>query len=158
MVSQPSSRKTFLQDANPAQEWITRWISAIALLDFWRHTAQAAALDSVLRLAMIGKGILGTYALPDWSLGIDQDNRLVLCVDRLDEPCWQLGARQTKSERQATSNAGTAQRLERVRAACTPPCPWFHGDTTEWTSGAGPTPDGLRDCKRHRLLPATLKR
>jgi hypothetical protein len=158
LVCQPSSRKTFVPDANPAQEWMTRWISAIALLDFWRHTAQAAALDSAPRLAMIGKGILGTRALPDWSLGIDQDNRLVLCVDRLDKPCWEAAARQTKSERQAISNAGAAHRLEQLRSACAPPCIWFHGDTSEWTSGAGPMPDGLRDGKRHRLLAGTPKR
>ncbi|MEO6321252.1 MAG: hypothetical protein ABIR56_11265 [Polaromonas sp.] len=158
LVGQPSSRKTFLPDANPAQEWITRWINAIALLDFWRHTAQAAALDSAPRLAMIGKGILGTRALPDWSLGIDQDDRLVLCVERLDKPCWRLAARQSKSERQAASRAGAAHRLEQLHSACAPPCLWFHGDTTEWSSGAGPMPDGLRDGKRHRLLAGTPKR
>jgi hypothetical protein len=155
----PSSRrKTFLPDADTAQEWMTRWISAIALLDFWRHTAQAAALDSAPCLARMGKGILGTRALPDWSLGIDQDNRLVLCVERIDKPCWRLAARQSKSERQATSRAGVAHRLEQLRSACAPPCLWFHGDTAEWSSGAGPVPDGLHDGKRHRLLAGTAKR
>lgn len=157
LVGQPSRRKTFLPNANSAQEWMTRWISAIALLGFWRHTAEAAALDSAPRLAMIGKGILGTRALPDWSLGISQDNRLVLCVDHSDKPCWQAAARQTKSERQATSNACATHRFEQLRSACAPPCIWFHGDTAEWTSGAGAMPDELRDCKRHRLLAGTQK-
>lgn len=158
LAGQPTRRSTFLPQADTAQEWMTRWISAIALLDFWRHTAQAAALDSAPCLAMMGKGILGTRALPDWSLGIDQDNRLVLCVERLDKPCWRLAARQSKSERQATSRAGVAHRLEQLRSACAPPCLWFHGDTAEWSSGAGPVPDGLRDGKRHRLLAGTAKR
>lgn len=156
-VGQPSRRKTFLPHVNTAQEWMTRWISAIALMDFWHPAAEAAALDSAPRLAMIGKGILGTRALPDWSLGISQDNRLVLCVEHSDRPCWQVAARQAKGERQARSSACNAQRLERVRAACAPPCLWFHGDTAEWASSPGPLPDELLGGKRHRLLPATLK-
>ena len=158
LAGQFTRRRTFLPQADTAQEWMTRWISAIALLDFWRHTAQAAALDSAPCLAMMGKGILGTRALPDWSLGIAQEGRLVLCVDRLDKPCWRLAARQTKSERQAANRAGAAHRLEQLHSACAPPCLWFHGDTTEWTSGAGPMPDGLGDGKRHRLLAGPPKR
>ena len=157
LAGQSTRRRTFLPQADTAQEWMTRWISAIALLDFWRHTAQAAALDIAPRLAMIGKGILGTRALPDWSLGIDQDNRLVLCVDRLDKPCWRLAVRLSKRERQATSNACAAHRVEQLRITCAAHCIWFHGDTTEWTSGAGAIPEEVRNCKRHRLLPATLK-
>ena len=143
--------------ANAAQEWIARWVSAIGLVTYWLPAAQTAALDSAPSLAMIGKGLSGARALPDWSLGISQNDRLVLCVERSGDPCWRATARLDKSERQARSRACAAQRLERVRAACTPPCLWFHGDTAEWTSSPGPLPAELPDGKRHRLLPATLK-
>lgn len=66
--------------ANAAEEWIARWVSAIGLVAFWCPAAQTAARDSAPSLAMIGKGISGGRALPDWSLGINQDKRLVLGV------------------------------------------------------------------------------
>jgi hypothetical protein len=144
-------------DANAAQEWIARWVSAIRLLTFWRPAAQTAKRDCSPCLAMIGKGISGARALPDWSLGISLDNRLVLCVERSGDPCWQAASRLDKSERQARSRTGATQRLERGRAACAAPCLWFHGDTCEWTSGPGPLPAELPDSKRHRLLPAAFK-
>jgi len=149
--------KSSQANANAAQEWIARWVSAIGLVAFWRPAAQTAALDSAPSLAMIGKGLSGARALPDWSLGISQNDRLVLCVERSGDPCWRATARLDKSERQARSRACAAQRLERVRAACTPPCLWFHDDTAEWTSGPGPLPAELPNGKKHRLLPATLK-
>ena len=144
-------------DANAAQEWIARWVSAIGLVDFWRSAAQTAALDSAPGMVMIGKDLTGARALTDWSLGINQDNRLVLCVARSGSPCWRAASRLDKSERRARSRVGAAQRLERVHAACAAPCLWFHGDTCEWTSGPGPLPAKLPDSKNHRLLPAACK-
>ncbi len=157
LVDQRTRNKSGLAGANAVQEWIARWVSAIGLVAFWRNAAQKAALDSAPSLAMIGKGISGARALPDWSLGISRDEQLVLCVEHSGSPCWRAAERLDKIERQARSSACAAQRLERVRAACTPPCLWFHGDTAEWSSGAGPVLDGLHDGKRHRLLPARLK-
>lgn len=148
--------KSGLAGASAAQEWIARWVSAIGLVDIWRPATQTAALDSAPCLAMIGKGLSGAPCQIGARASAETTGWWFASTIQKTS-CWRTIARLDKSARQARSRTGVSQRLEHVRAACAPPCLWFHGDTCGWTSGPGPLPAKLPDAKKHRLLPAACK-
>lgn len=155
LMDRRKRRPSFLPQANTAQEWLTRWVSALGLIAFWPHALKVAAGDMAPSLAMIGKGLSGTRTLPDWSLGISRDDRLVLCVDRSHKPDWKTAPRLDRSERQAKFKTWCQSRLADARVTCSQACIWYHGPTMEWFSGPGPIPVELTDCKRYRMLPAS---
>lgn len=155
LIDRRKKRPSFLPQANNAQEWITRWVSALGLIAFWRHTLEVAASDRAPCLAMIGKGLSGTRTLPDWSLGISGNDRLVLCVDRSIKPDWKATPRLDRSERRARFRIWCQNRLADARVTCGQACIWYHANSMEWVSGPGPIPVELADCKRHRMLPAS---
>ena len=139
-----------------AREWVVRWVSALGLQAHWQHSLALSGQASSPAIAVIGRGIAEARPMPQWSLGVTREARLVLCADRAIGPGWQAACRHSRDERRRHHDDVFQSRIARMRALCQQPCLWYHHETLEWTSGPGPEPVQPGDCKKHRMLPASL--
>lgn len=157
LTGQYESKQKFLLKSSDPREWIARWLNASSLISLW----QAATLESdhvnTYKQVMWGRGVLGEYIIQEWSSGIDRDGHLMLCIERRVGPCFISEVRPDKKERTSRFHDLLHQRFNRVSTACIPYCLWYHSANCEWSSGPGPIPKDLSDCKRHRMLPVRLK-
>ena len=133
-----------------------RWVSALGPQTHWQVSVGLAGQDNSSRIAMVGRGTAAVRQMPAWSLGITREARLVLCADRAVGPGWQAAYRLGREERRRRHDDARQGRMARVQALCRQPCLWYHSDTLTWPSGPGPEPVAPSDCKKHRLLPASL--
>ena len=116
-----------------AREWVVRWVSALGLQAHWQRSLALAGQANSPAIALIGMGIAEARQMPQWSLGVTREARLVLCADRTMGPGWQAGCRRGREERRRRHDEAFQSRIARVRAVCQQPCLWYHGDALEWT-------------------------
>lgn len=142
-----------LSNSETAQEWIVRWLNVESLFSLWQVATTQTADINFPKYVIWGKGVLGRGSSPDCSIGLTEDGRLLLCIDRQTGPMWVAATRKDKSERQERFQAQLIQRFSQVQSTCVQSCIWYHSSTTEWCAGPGPVPTNLADCRRHHLFP-----
>ena len=80
----PLQRKARETDLCSVHLWLVRWIGAEGLLAFWRAVRGAAFEHKPPGLAVAARQLSLTRQEPKWSLGINANQELLLCIDRAD--------------------------------------------------------------------------
>ncbi len=69
-------------DLDSVHLWLVRWIGAAGLFAFWRAVRDAALQDKPPALALAAKQLPLKRQEPEWSLGINAQHELMLCIER----------------------------------------------------------------------------
>jgi hypothetical protein len=68
-------------DLDSVHFWLVRWIGAAGLLAIWRAVRETAIEDKPPALAVAARQLTPARREPQWSLGINVDLELTLCIN-----------------------------------------------------------------------------
>ncbi len=73
-------------DLDSVHFWLVRWIGAAGLLAIWRTVRETAFEDKPPALAIAVRQLSRARREPQWSLGINANQELTLCIDCAQAP------------------------------------------------------------------------
>jgi hypothetical protein len=145
----PEIMDTFFSLPHSAEQlWTARWLCAISYLNQWLRSKVLASRIKGLDLLAWGRGVIGLDYEYDWSLGINTQDKLILCVNKAIGSLKSENLKLNKLQRQVNYSKFIHTRFENLQNQSLQSCNWYHGANTEWDSAPGPIPIKYSDCKR----------
>ena len=140
-----------------APEWISRWICAFDIMNFWKFTVDF--YDHKVPQSFQSHSMMHPSfgSFPEWNLVICNDHELVLFVDCQNQAAFPPTPSKDKISRKAKCEKEARARIDYMNSIFCEPCIWFHTDTSEWTTETQSCPAQNEVLKKHRLLPVSRK-
>jgi hypothetical protein len=138
--------------------WLSGWLTAMDQVQRL-HTAAIKAWSAMTESDQVcwGPGVAAASDALIWSAARSSDGRVALVVNQRPIFPWQPTRQYSKAIRTEQWRSASELRFKAIVSLCARECLWYHRDTLEWKTASGPVPLSADECKRHRMLPASMK-